>query len=220
MTVRGVLLDPRTRLALGTAGLFGTAVSVRRDRVGRRETKVFRAVNRLPDSLFPPAWVVMQLGTLAAAPATAAVALAAGERVLARRLLVGGTAGWALSKVVKRGIRRPRPAALLPDARRRGQDASGLGDLSGHTAVAVALGTAVLPEFAGTRRIAVVALVPVVGLCRIYVGAHLPLDVVGGAAMGLAIEAVVGVWADRRDAKRPKPRLGGASGPFGDLGFR
>lgn len=200
-----MLVDPRTRVALGAAGMAGTAAIVRRDRVGRRETQVFRLVNRLPDSLFAPAWVVMQLGTLAAAPVTAAVALAAGERVLARRLLVGGTAGWALSKVVKRGIRRPRPAVLLPDARRRGPDASGLGYLSGHAAVAVALGTAVLPEVAGARRLAVVALVPVVGLCRIYVGAHLPLDVVGGAAMGLAIEAAVGVWADNRDAKDGSP---------------
>ena len=95
MTRREMLVDPRTRMALGAAGMAGTAAIVRRDRVGRRETQVFRLVNGLPDPLFAPAWVVMQLGTLAAAPVTAAVALAAGERVLARRLLVGGTAGWA-----------------------------------------------------------------------------------------------------------------------------
>jgi undecaprenyl-diphosphatase len=33
--------------------------------------------------------------------------------------------------------------------------------------------------------------VPVVGLTRVYVGAHLPLDVAGGAALGLAVEAAV-----------------------------
>ena len=202
MTLGQGLAGPRVRLALGLAGLAGTAVVVRRDRVGRRETRVFRAVNGLPDSLFGPAWVVMQLGTLAAAPAAAGVALAVRQRTLARRLLVGGTASWALSKVVKQGVRRPRPAVLLPDARRRGQDAAGLGYLSGHAAVAVALGTAVLPRVAGVTRIPVLAAVPVVGLCRIYVGAHLPLDVVGGAALGLAVEAAVGLWAEERPSRR------------------
>ena len=47
-----------------------------------------RAVNDLPDSLVGPAWVVMQLGTLGAAPAAAGAALAARESGLARRLLV------------------------------------------------------------------------------------------------------------------------------------
>ena len=36
-----------------------------------------------------------------------------------------------------------------------------------------------------------VGAVPVVGLARMYVGAHLPLDVVGGYAVGLAVDGVV-----------------------------
>lgn len=193
--------DPRARLAVGVAGLVVTAAVVRQDHVGPREARVFRLVNDLPDGLFVPAWVVMQLGNVAAAPAAAAVALAARRPRLARRLLIGGTASWALSKVVKRGIRRPRPAALLPDAHRRGPDAAGLGYLSGHAAVAVALGTTALPRLHGRRRLAVVAAVPVVGLCRIYVGAHLPLDVAGGAALGLAVDAALGLAAANGDRR-------------------
>ena len=192
--------EPRTRLVAGCAGLAVTALMVRKDRVGKQETRAFRAINDLPDALFPPAWVVMQLGNLAAAPAAAGAALAARDPRLARTLLVGGTASWALSKVVKQGVRRPRPAALLPDAHRRGPDATGLGYLSGHAAVAVALGTAALPHLHGPGRIAVVVAIPVVGLCRIYVGAHLPLDVLGGVALGLVVEGALAWCAQRRSA--------------------
>ena len=191
--------DPRGRLLVGGAGLVTTALVVRRDRIGQGETTVFRAVNDLPDSLFAPAWVVMQLGTLGAAPAAAGAALAARrDRTLAARLLAGGTASWALSKVVKQGVRRPRPAAFLTDTHRRGQEATGLGYLSGHAAVAVALGTAALPHLRGPARLAVLTAIPVVGLCRIYVGAHFPLDVVGGAALGLAVDGALGVRAERQ----------------------
>ena len=195
--------DPRVRLALGVAGLAGTTAAVRRDRVGSLETRVFRAVNDLPDALFPPAWVVMQLGSMGAALASAGAAQALHQPLLARRLLVAGTASWALSKVVKGGIRRPRPAALLPELNRRGQEAAGLGYLSGHSAVAAALGLTVLPRTGRLGRTVVLATVPVVGLCRIYVGAHLPLDVVGGAALGLMVDAVAGLPGRRENDEGP-----------------
>ena len=83
------------------------------------------------------------------------------------------------------------PSALIESVRTRGPEATGLGYVSGHAGVAVALGVAAFGELSRAGRIATLVAVPTVGLCRIYVGAHLPLDVVGGAAMGLAIEAFV-----------------------------
>jgi undecaprenyl-diphosphatase len=183
------LADPRIRLGLGTAALLVTAVAVRHDRVGPGEAAAFRAVNGLPDSLYRPVWAVMQLGTLGAAPAAAGVAWLAGDRKLAGRFLAGGTSAWALSKAVKRMVRRPRPASLLSGTRVRGREAAGLGYLSGHAGVAVALGAAVLPRLGPAGRALTLSTVPVVGLTRIYVGAHLPLDVAGGAARGRLIDA-------------------------------
>ena len=79
-----VLADPRIRLGAGTAALLLTAMAVRRDRVSPCEAEVFRAVNGLPDSLYLPAWAIMQLGTLGAAPAAAGAAwLAAGDELAA-----------------------------------------------------------------------------------------------------------------------------------------
>ena len=150
---------------------------------------MFRAVNELPDGLFVPAWLLMQSGSLGAGPAVAALAWASGRRRLAARLAVGGIGSWALSKAIKAGYRRPRPSLLVDGVRSRGSQASGLGYVSGHAGVAVALGVAAFGELGRAGRLATLLAVPGVGLCRVYVGAHLPLDVVGGAAMGLAVDA-------------------------------
>jgi membrane-associated phospholipid phosphatase len=187
--LRAALADPRGRLGAGTATLLATAGAVHRDRVGACEARTFRAVNGLPDALYPPAWIVMQLGAFGAVPASAAAAWRAGDGELAARLLLSGTSAWALAKLVKRVVRRPRPADLLPGTRGRGRDAAGLGYLSGHAAVAAALGAAALPRLGPTSRALTLTAIPLVGLTRLYVGAHLPLDIAGGAALGLAAEA-------------------------------
>jgi glycosyltransferase 2 family protein len=208
-SLAGVLADPRVRLGAGTAALLVTAMAVRRDRVGPCEAAAFRAVNGLPSPLYPPAWVIMQLGALGTAPAAAGAAWLAGDRELAGRLLAGGTSAWALSKVVKRLVRRPRPAGLLAGTRRRGREPAGLGYLSGHAGVAVALGAAAFPRLRPGGRALTLAAVPVVGLTRIYVGAHLPLDVAGGAALGFVVEAALTLA--RRTAAAPAV----PTGPFG-----
>src|SRR5205085_6603657 len=84
----------------------------------------------------------------------------------------------------------------LPATRRRGPDAVGLGYLSGHAGVAVALGAAALPRLGPAARVLTLTAIPAVGLSRVYVGAHLPLDIAGGAALGLAIDAALGLAID------------------------
>jgi glycosyltransferase 2 family protein len=186
-----VLADPHVRLCAGVAALLATASAARRYRVGPWEAGAFRAVNGLPDSWHLPAWVIMQLGAFGAVPAAATAAWLAGDGELAGRLLASGTSAWGLAKLVKQVVRRPRPVALLPGTRRRGREAAGLGYLSGHAAVSVALGAAAVPRLGPVGRAVALSAVPLVGLTRIYVGSHLPLDVAGGAALGLAVGATV-----------------------------
>jgi membrane-associated phospholipid phosphatase len=197
VSLREALADPRVRLGVGIAGLLASAGTVRHDRVGPGEARAFQAVNGLPDALYRPAWVVMQMGAFGAVPAAAATAWLAGDGELAGRLLVGGTGAWALSKLVKQMVRRPRPTALLPGTRGRGRDAVGLGYLSGHAAVAVALGAAALPRLGPTGRALTLTAVPLVGLTRVYVGAHFPLDIAGGVALGLAADAAAALVTSR-----------------------
>jgi glycosyltransferase 2 family protein len=70
---------------------------------------------------------------------------------------------------------------------------TGLGFVSGHSAVAFALATTLAPELPRGARIAPLALAAVVAGGRVYAGAHLPLDVVGGIGMGV-IGGVAARW--------------------------
>jgi membrane-associated phospholipid phosphatase len=174
-------------LALGSAVLAATGILAGAGRVGRRERRLFHRVNELPEAMYGPVWVVMQGGTFGTVPAVSAVAALAGHDSLARRLAISGTSAWLLAKGVKRVVRRGRPDALLAGVRVRGKVDLSLGFVSGHAAVATALAVTAAPDLPAPIRPALYAAAATVGLARIYVGAHLPLDVLGGAALGLAI---------------------------------
>lgn len=194
------------RVALGAAALAAGGRLVDPAAVGCREQAAFHRVNGLPDRLGGPAWLVMQAGTIGAVPVAAAVAFASQRRRLAARLLVTGTATWLLAKGVKQVYGRPRPADLLTSARCRGPAATGLGYVSGHAGVAVALAAGAWPELGPGARAAVLAAAPLVGTARMYVGAHLPLDVLGGAALGLLVDGALDVVAPAlRDRPAPRP---------------
>src|SRR5690606_22363833 len=61
-----------------------------------------------------------------------------------------------------------------------------LGFPSGHTAVAVALAVAVAPLLPTRWRWVAYGAAALVGVARMHVGVHFPLDVVGGALIGVA----------------------------------
>lgn len=213
-----LLSEPRSRLCAGAVVLLITAVAARGNRVGAREEGAFRAINGLPDAMYPAGWAVMQLGSFGAAPAAAGAAWLAGDRELAGRLLGAGSVTWILAKGVKRVVGRDRPAFLLPGTHTRGRDAAGLGYLSGHAGVAFALGAAALPRLPRPGRVLVLGAAPTVALTRVYAGAHLPLDVVGGAALGLAVEAGLAMLTARaRRARTAGRRPGEVADPGREL---
>jgi undecaprenyl-diphosphatase len=181
----------RWELATGLVLLGLATVPTVRARPPDWELAWFQAVNDLPEELYRPTWLVMQLGALGAAPLCAAAALVAGNRSLARRLVTRGFVVWAAAKVVKRLVSRARPAALVVGARVRGREASGLGFPSGHAGVATALMASSLLSVDPEVRPVLAALAATVGAARVYVGAHLPLDVVGGMALGLCVDGAL-----------------------------
>jgi membrane-associated phospholipid phosphatase len=92
---------------------------------------------------------------------------------------------WVGAKVVKGVIDRGRPADLLEGVHVREAGLHGHGYVSGHTAIAFAVATVVTPLLPGRWRLVPFAVACLVGFARIYYGAHLPLDVVGGAGIGI-----------------------------------
>jgi membrane-associated phospholipid phosphatase len=177
-------------LVVGVAALAGTAALARRRGSGI-EVALFRAVNGLPDGASPAVWVPMQYGSLGTVPALAAVALARGRPRLATAIGVGGTSAWILAKAVKRIVDRGRPTSVVAGVLERGREEGDQGFPSGHAAVSAALTVVAWPDATLGWRLAAASLAGFVPLARLYVGAHLPLDVVGGSALGLAIGCAV-----------------------------
>jgi undecaprenyl-diphosphatase len=181
------------RLVLGILVLLLTTSAIHRDFLGSREAAVFRLFNELalPDWTWPGVWLVMQLGVIGAVPLVAVVALATRHLRLAVDAVLAAGSIYLIAKVIKEFVRRGRPDSLLGDVHILGAPAGGLGYVSGHSAVAVALATVASPYLGRRGRRVAWALAISVCVARMYVGAHLPFDVLGGAALGWAAGALV-----------------------------
>lgn len=180
------------------------------DGVPTWEAELFERINRLTDVLEPVLFLPMQLGSL-----FGPVLVAAGSWWFWRRwrpavgALVVGVVAWQSAKIIKESLERGRPTDLAEEiVRRWGTPTDGLGFVSGHSAVAFALVGVVSPYLGFRWRVAAYAVATSVALARIHVGAHYPLDTVGGAATGLLLaylfNAAVGVPRETRElALRP-----------------
>lgn len=190
---------PEARGALLVAGLAvaagSWALAVTRE-VPPWERSVFFALNGLPRPVGVVLWAPMQLGSLAGG-VLAGAALGLLDRSVATAAVLVGTVvvAWLLAKLVKGRVRRGRPADFFAEAVLR-EHAADFGYVSGHTMVAVALAVACGPAIPAGGELALLGACLLVGAGRLYVGAHLPLDVVGGAGLGVAVGAAGAVVLD------------------------
>jgi glycosyltransferase 2 family protein len=181
------------RVVLGGAVLALTTTAIHKNFVGDREAALFRVVNELalPGWTWPAVWLVMQLGVIGAVPLVAVLALATRRLRLALDAVLAAGSIYLIAKLVKEFVQRGRPQTLLDGVNILGEPARGLGYVSGHSAVAVALATVASPYLGRRARRVAWALAGCVCLARMYVGSHLPFDVVGGAALGWAAGSLV-----------------------------
>jgi membrane-associated phospholipid phosphatase len=124
---------------------------------------------------------------------TAGALAAAGGRV-GRAAAASGLGATALTSLlvnqgIKRVVRRPRPPlAGVPVARRIPMPAT-TSFPSGHAASAAAFATAAAAELT-VLRLPLGAFAAAVGISRVYVGVHYPLDVLAGVAVGATVARV------------------------------
>lgn len=208
---------PRVATAWTAAGagavVVACLVAVSSGAVRPPERALFRFVNGGPDGLERPLWAFQLLGVLGAP-----LLVAAGAAALRRwRLAVALVLLVPLKLVVEKGVlksfaHRERPGTTIPDAVLRDVPSAGVSFPSGHAIIAFGIAALLLPYLGRRWQVVVLALALLNSVARVYLGAHAPLDVVGGAAAGIAVAAVLDlVLGVRPGAAGCRRRCGGRS---------
>lgn len=155
------------------------------------ERPIFNFFNSLPSGLYDLMYAITQLGSLASLIVFCSFAWYKVSRRAAITVAGAGVTAWFLAKVAKVLAHRGRPGELLPHIHLfSGEHFGGYGFPSGHSTLSAACVAVLYYQVPRKYRKYLLLTVLLVGISRIYLGAHFPLDVVGGWALGALIGAL------------------------------
>lgn len=154
------------------------------------EHTLARMINYWPESLNGLFQILTLPGEVFFAPVVVALAFLLRYYRLAWRLALSLLGTYTVVFVIKHLIGRERPAQLFTDIHARVQE-TGLGFPSNHTASITVIMLTLLPYLPWKWRWLIPIPIIAVALSRVYLGVHLPLDVVGAMALGVIVVAVV-----------------------------
>jgi undecaprenyl-diphosphatase len=183
--------------AIAAAVLVVTILVVHSGKVSQPEKSVFHAINDLPNWLRPIMYVFQLAGVLFV-PIVVAVGAAIFRRwwlslclvlLVPLKLLVE-------KDVIKQIVDRARPGTSichgdLSCGNFRNVPIHGASFVSGHAIITAGIATLLFWYLNRTARIVLVSIAVLNGIARVYLGAHNPLDIVGGAAVGVCIGCIL-----------------------------
>jgi undecaprenyl-diphosphatase len=178
------------------AALFGAAAILLKTGTLSWDVRLFEVLNQVPPAvasvLTPLSHLFLPAGITIVIVLTAGYVTARNHSVLpvAAAAVAAGLA-WALVHVAKTIADRPRPYEVVAGAVLRQQPAHGTSFPSSHTAITVAVVIALLPFLPRALAAVAIAYAVLVGWSRVYLGVHYPLDILGGAGIGIAVGGVL-----------------------------
>lgn len=200
-------IDATMQLSLAI-GLFVLATLLTSNgRFPAWEEAIFLTIYGLPAFVGPYMIAITQLGNVFVLFGIAFFYLLKEKYSVMLRLLLSGSLAYLLSGVAKDLVGRARPQDFINDLAIRDLVVRGPGYPSGHAALATALVLTIAPQLPRKHRWWIVTIViGGVGLSRIYLGVHAPLDVVGGIAIGWAAAELFRHVEIRDKFHKPTPR--------------
>ena len=170
-------------LALSVFGICTYFVST--GRFSAFEYEAFDLVYKPTGSLALGMYLITQTASVAGFLAIVTCLLVAKKIKLSLKLLTCGLVTYSVIYVAKLLIARPRPHLILPDVTAYYDAVSDFGFPSGHAAIAVTVAMVLAPSTPKRYRWLIWLWVLLVGISRISLGVHAPLDIVGGICVGV-----------------------------------
>lgn len=172
-------------------GIFLVSVLVSRDSdIAGWEIALFNFVYNLPSYLQPLFFVITQTGSIHMLALLLVLYLIKKRYHIVIRLLLSGTLAYMMAGVAKDLWGRGRPTEYLLNITNLDYVVRGPGFPSGHTALATVLALTIGHYLPKKYHWLVVVWIGAVGLSRMYLGIHFPLDILGGFAIGWASYAL------------------------------